>query len=254
MTDLKKGLLTSVGRFSFPSLSEPNSHPEYGDNKYQTEILIPKEVFKKEGKALLKAVLECAQEHMKVTVKGKKVKPTKLNQFKNPFRDGDAIYEEKGYDSYADCMAIRAKSQYQPIIIDAEKNDMTAEQIEAIKGGDYGRLLLNPYFYPQQGGGITFGLQLVQFWKAGEAFGGVAKDELISEVSELEVPLEEPDEEIEEDEEEEEEEAPKKKRKSAKRRAKKRTPVTSAPEVAEEENDDSEDNLDDDDEIDLDDL
>ena len=243
----KNRYTTPIGRFSYPSLSEPNDHPEYGDGKYQVELLIAKDVFKKECRDLAKAVIQCAQDNLEVKEKGKKIKPTKLSQFTNPFKDGDVIADEKGWESYAGHMVIKAKTQSQPPIVNGEKKDLNDKQIAAIKGGDYGRLIVNPYSYPQQGGGITLGLQLVQFWKEGDAFGGASKEDLLADIDELETPLDDPDTEDEELEleEEEVEEKPKKtrKKKTAAKRKKK------APEPEPEEDDE-----DDDSEIDLDDL
>jgi len=204
--------LTPIGRFSFPALAEPNTNPEYGKNNYELTLLIPKDVFMAEASSLRAAVLECAKTNLKV---GKtKSSPTKLKDFKHPFRDGDQLYEDKGYEAYKGCFVITAKSRYQPQVINASKNELNAKQIAQIKGGDYGRMLINVFPYQQQGGGVTFGLLLVQFWKEGPALGGINKAELIAEISELEVPLDEPDVDAEDDVEIEETLKPKSKAKT----------------------------------------
>ena len=192
---------TPVGRFSFPYLSKPDTGRTYSDNKFKVDLLIPKAVFAgEEGKALRAAVLKVGREYFG--------KPAfKLTDFKNPFKDMDEA--EDVPDQLRGHIMIKAKSSFKPTVVSADTTEMGEEEIASIKGGDYGRLVVTVYPYSQQGGGVTMGLNLVQFKQAGEAFGQ-GKKQILDMIDEMEVTLEDPAEEEEQAEEEEVEVAPKK--------------------------------------------
>jgi len=48
------------------------------------------------------------------------------------------------------------------------KKILTQAEITRLKGGDYFRLVVGAFSYKQQGGGVSLGLNVVQFIKAGD--------------------------------------------------------------------------------------
>lgn len=187
---LKLKVVTPAGRLSFPYLTKPDTGRTYSDNKYKTDLLIPKAVWEKEGQKLIDAVLTVGRDFFGNPKLG-------LKDFKHPFKDTDKLEKidekQKGY------VLIRAKTDNPPSIIGPNKNssgafaDLSPEEVQKIKGGDWGRLQVTVYPYSQQGGGVTFALNVVQFWKPDEAFGG-GKAANIAMMDEMEVPLESGDE------------------------------------------------------------
>lgn len=177
-------LWTPAGRFSFPYFSAPDvGRGQNSDNKYKTDFLIDKAEFKLKGKDLEEAVREVGKSYFGSDYK--------LNnpKYKNPFKDTDK--DEKIHSELMQgCLLIRAKASgggtsgkppKQPVFIGARKGSdgkiplLSVDQIAAIKGGDWGKL--NILVFPYDGNGkeilpgVTFLLNGVQFWKAGEGFG-----------------------------------------------------------------------------------
>lgn len=208
-------LWTPAGRFSFPNLAYPDERPEYGDGAYSCDLLITKATFKEKGEDLKEAVLTVGRDAFgsKFDIKPGSLKP------RSPFKDTDKN-EKIEDDRQKGCILLRAKaspnkrtgSARQPLVIGPRKDPetgrfipFTQEEIEAIKGGDWGFLQIGVFAYEQQGGGVTFGLNAVQFWKEGEAFGQ-GRSAILDTAEEHEVELDEP----------EDEEEPRKKTKSKK--------------------------------------
>ncbi len=177
--DNKVKFTSPLGMFSFPYLAAPDSGRPESDNKHKVDLLIKKEVFKTEGKPMVEAVLQVAREYF-----GKP--KIQLKDFKNPFQDMDTI---DGVDErLKGHVRVRAKSEYQPLIVGADKQELSADEIKKIKGGDFGRIVGVAYPYSQQGGGVTIGLNLVQFARPGEALGQGRKAHLDM-IDEIEVTL-----------------------------------------------------------------
>ena len=178
-------IYTPVGVLAWPYLHAPDTGREYSDSKYKGDLFIPKDVWVKEGKPIVDAVL-------KVAAKAYENPKIKLTDFKHPITDMDKEKEQKPYEK--GCIRIRAKSQFQPVIIGPKKDasgafpKLTSEQIEKIKAGDNVRFICAVYYYPQQGGGVAFGLNFVQFGFEGAAIGqGNLK--AIESLNEIEVEL-----------------------------------------------------------------
>ena len=185
-------LKTPVGRLSFPYLTKKDEGRQYSDGKFKTDLLFTKEQWKTEGKELTTAVLEVAKKHF-----GKAVK---LKDFKHPFVDTDTVNNIP--DNMKGMIRIRAKSTNAPQIVGPDKKPLTAEKIAEIKGGDYARLVVSVFPYDQQGGGVSLGLNFVQFARPGEPFGqGTSK--MLDMLDEMEVTLEDGIEESESSESEE---------------------------------------------------
>lgn len=177
--DNKVKCTSPLGMFSFPYLAAPDSGRPESDNKHKVDLLIKKEVFKTEGKAMTEAVLQVAREYF-----GKP--KIQLKDFKNPFMDMDTV--DGADDRTKGHIRVRAKSEYQPLIVGADKEELSADDIKKIKGGDFGRIVCVAYPYSQQGGGVTLGLNLVQYARPGEALGQGRKAYLDM-IDEIEVTL-----------------------------------------------------------------
>lgn len=205
----KKGdkvqVTTPIGTFSYPNLLEPDSGRQYSDDKYKTDLLFKEKDFKTDpaAKALREAIL-------KVGRRGTKDPNATLSDFKHPLRRTSEMGEKYSENERTkNCIVIRAKTEYDPIVIDAQKNEMDAEAVKKIKGGDEGRLIVSVFWYDQQGGGVALGLTIVQWLKSGEALGG-GRQALIDELDEIEI---EDIEDVETDDDEEEAPKPKRKKK-----------------------------------------
>lgn len=174
-------VVTPTGRIVFPYLAEPDSGRQYSDGKYKVDILFPKSSWKEDGAELREQVLGVAQAYY-----GKKVK---FADFKHPFKDGDT----KQQDYFKGHVYITAKSQFAPTVVGPDKSVFDKERIMKIKGGDYARLVVVVYPYDQSGGGVTLGLDIVQFSHEGEALSGgraasmAMLDELEVDLSDLDV-------------------------------------------------------------------
>lgn len=187
------------GRFNFPYLSQPDTGREYSDGAFKTDLLITKALFKEKGRAWQDAVLKVGKEYFgdKFSLKGK---------WRVPFKDTDTDDKIEN-EAMKGCILVRAKSgkrgdkpAIKPLIIGPRKNaegkfvELTEQEIANIKGGDWGMLNVVVYPYDQSGGGVTFGLNAVQYWKADEGFGqGRAK--LLESAEEMELDVDEASEE-----------------------------------------------------------
>jgi len=210
-------IVTPVGRVSFPHLLKARAGMDNGVAKYQLDLLFPKSAYKAGGE-LDKGFASVPQAGGNGPWRGAKVELTDmkeavletakkffhentltLSDFAHPFKDGDT----KTLDSFKGMYVITPKSgeTYKPKVYNAAMEEMSDEQIAKIKGGDYARLVLRVYAYDTKGNsGVTFGLQAVQFVKAGPSFGG-GNEVVVKMLGEVDVEIEE----LEDTEEEESE-------------------------------------------------
>jgi hypothetical protein len=175
---------TPFGRLSFPYLDKPDVGRTYSNGKYKSDLFISKQDMNSpEGKQMVEAVLKVAREYFQ--------NPSiTLQQFKHPFKDVDAMAEESRLKLpeavRTGHILIRCNSKNQPPVLGPDKKELTAEEVSKVKGGDWARFVVGAFPYHQQGGGVTFGLNVVQFKQKGEAFGqGVATS--INMLDEIEV-------------------------------------------------------------------
>ena len=197
---------TPVGRFSYPYLTKTKDGGEYPSFTYETDLLVKKsDMNSPEGKALVLAILQEAAE-----IHGKKFKSVWDIPGHIPLKDMD-VYDEgerEPSDHEKGCIRIRAKrpkgnpqkgtKPTPPSIVGPNKQELSAEQKEELKGGDYGRLSVTLWSWGKGAKkGVSMNLEAVQFWKSGEAFG-VGKAASLSVFDEMEVPLEDFEEEQEE--------------------------------------------------------
>lgn len=194
----KLKIYTCKGILSYPQLTEPDEGREFSDGKYKTDFLISKADWKTSGKELRDAVLEVGRAYFKD-------RGLELSDFKNPFRDTDKMEKYSASPRVKGCILIRPKSDYKPVIVNAQREEMSESEVKAIKGGDIAHLVVVVYPYSTGDGGVTLGLNAVQWVQAGEALGGGAAS-TIAMIQEVEVDAEviDPDEESEDEEAEEE--------------------------------------------------
>ncbi len=181
---------TPAGRVSFPFFSAPDTGREYSDNKYKGDLLISKDAFKTQGKALQEAVLKVGKEYF-----GDKF-DLKTGKYKLPFKDTDKD-DKIVNDAMRNCIMVRAKTTKQPTFIGPRKNsdgrfpELTEDEVRAIKGGDWCVFNVTVFPYDQSGGGIALGLNVVQFWKSDVGFGQ-GKGMIIESAAELELDVQQP--------------------------------------------------------------
>lgn len=178
---------TPVGRFSYPFFVTPDSGRQYSDDKYKSDLLIPKPVFKEHGKELQDAVLQVGRDHF-----GTKF-DLKSGKWRIPFKDTDK--DDTVVEAFKNSILIRAKSKRRPQFVGPRKindkfPDLTEAEIAAIAGGHWGTLYVSIFAYDQKGGGVTLGLNAVQYWKADEAFGQ-GRSRMLETISELEAEIDE---------------------------------------------------------------
>lgn len=173
-------VVTPVGIIAYPFLSKPDVGRANSSGKYTVRLYITKDEWKKSAKPLVEAVRAKGRD-----LKGKDVT---LKEFKHPIYDVEKLEEEKrnklpeqlrtGY------MFLNCAGKRQPIVKDASLNTLSNEDIDKIRGGDHCRLVLQPYTYPQQGGGVALGLNIVQYKCKGEFAigGGSSGAELLTEM------------------------------------------------------------------------
>lgn len=154
---------TPIGILSYPYLAAPDEGRAESSGKYSVNLYIPKTTFKKEGKQLVEAILKVGREFFEDD-------NLELEDFKNPIQDMDELDDLDQHE--VGTIRIRAKSEYAPTVVGPQTSDVFNEKrVKEIKGGDYARLVVYVYPYTQKGGGVTLGLNLVQFVKPGKALG-----------------------------------------------------------------------------------
>lgn len=186
---------TPIGRLSYPYLLETKSSGQYPSDQFECELLCTLEEFNGPvGRALQDKVVDLYNTNAYAECES-------WDELESPFKIIPAADSPTGEE----VVRIRARTDYKPDVVDAQKQLMTEEQVGEIKGGDYGRLVVVPYYWEKKEGGVSLSLEMVQFWKAGEAFGQ-GNAEALETLDELEVELEDLDDAQEEDDDEDFEE------------------------------------------------
>lgn len=181
-------VVTPQGRLSFPYLHTPDvGRSEYSDGRIKTDLIISKADFKEQGTALVNMVVDVARDFFGD-------EGLTLNDFAHPFKDTDKLPKDRRQklpESVRDGhIIIRAKfwgkdEDDRPEIIGPDKSVWGEKQVKKIEGGHWARLIVRPFGYPQQGGGVTLALSLVQYIKPDEVFGG--RTSSIDMIDEMEV-------------------------------------------------------------------
>lgn len=182
-------VVSPVGRINYPFLLKKDEGRKYSSGKFSIDLMFDKtrwfskndDEIKKglTGKELRLAVLKVGRAHFKDAA-------LQLADFANPFKDGD-VKEDAG-EHLKGQIIIRAKSEFKPLVFNAAKAEMTDEEIGKIKSGDFARAVYSIYPYTQGDGGVTCGLQYLQFQQVGPAIGG-GRTAALALLSELEVDL-----------------------------------------------------------------
>lgn len=154
-------------RLSFPALFEAKAYKPGDKPMHKGTFLIPKgsDLDKKIQKAILDTV------KVKFSLNDEKaqrlIDSIKNNPNKFCYQDGDV----KGYDGYDDHMALTAKAEKRPTVIDRDKTPLTAADGKPY-AGCYVNAFIEFFGYTNSGKGVSAGLGGVQFAKDGESFGG----------------------------------------------------------------------------------
>lgn len=181
-------VLTPPGTLSYPHLASPDEGKTNSDGKYKTDLLIKKADWKEKGKELRQAVLKVGRRHFGD-------ENLQLKDFANPFKDTDALENYSENDRTKGCILLRAKTEYVPSVIGPDKEELSEEDIAKIKGGDTARLVVEVYPYDNDEGGVTVGLNLVQFIQTGKALGqgNAAALALVDEIDPDDMDIDDPD-------------------------------------------------------------
>lgn len=152
-------------RLSFPDLFEAKPFKAGDKPMHSATFLIPKG--SKQDKEIWKAILDEAKVKFGEKNAEKIIEQIKNNPNKFCYQDGDT----KTYDGYEGHMALRAKSEKRPTVINRDKTPLTASD-----GRPYAGCFVNAFVeffgYDNTGKGISAGLGGVQFVKDGVSFGG----------------------------------------------------------------------------------
>jgi len=154
--------VTPIGRINWPFLVEPDLGRQYSDGKFKADIFWDAGEFKEAGKELRQAVLKVGRDFFKDD-------SLKLTDFKNPFKKGD---DKENPGALAGTIYMTAKSKNRPTVLGANKTEWDLEKIRSLKSGDHVRFVVSVFPYSQSGGGVSVGLNAVQFAYEGESIGG----------------------------------------------------------------------------------
>ena len=164
-------------RVSFPTVFTPRAIEQGQTPKYSIVLM-----FDKKDPAHMSALTALYAE-AEAAFKAKWPDPAKAPRIplkghdKSPFKDGDTACNTQGVplseknEEYAGHFIVRAASTSKPAVVDRSMQEII--DTGAVYGGCWCKVNLNPYAYDTAGNkGITFGLNGVQFWQEGDAFGG----------------------------------------------------------------------------------
>lgn len=153
-------------RLSFPALWEASAFKPGDKPKYKATFLVPQEspLVKKIDATILKVVTEYFKGDVKKAQKF--LDNTRTNRNKFCWQDGD----DQAYDGYAGSMALSAKSDARPLVIDGQKNPVAESDSGAPYAGCYVNASIEFFMYNQQGVGLSAQLRGVQFLRIGDAF------------------------------------------------------------------------------------
>jgi len=167
-------------RLSFADIFVARPFKPGDDPKFKATFLIPK------GSALEKAVWEKIRRVASDSPKWKGanvdavLKSIQHNPNKFCFQDGDS----KTYEGYAGMMALTARNDVRPTVIDRNRAPLVAADGK-VYAGCYVNASIELFAYDNTGKGISATLRGVQFDKDGEAFtgGGTASEDEFDDIS-----------------------------------------------------------------------
>jgi len=178
MAEKREIIITEEFRLSFPAIFEPRGYKN-SEPKYSITMLFPK------GSPALKPLKVAAYKMLVEKFGENKVKwpgilgRVDLNTYLSPtgkdgwpFRDGDL----SNLDGYAGMVSVKATSKKMPGVVNRDPAKPIVDPDE-VYAGCYCRASLITYYYKNEGEGVGFGLQNIQFLRDGEAFSGRSKAE-----------------------------------------------------------------------------
>ena len=169
-------------RLSFPGLFTAEAFKPGDKPKFKSTFLVPQD--SPLAKQIDATILKVATEFFKGDAsKAKKfIAATATNANKFCWQNGD----NKSYDGYEGMMALSAKSDTRPLVIDGSKNPVNEGDSGAPYAGCYVNANIEFFMYNQQGVGLSAQLRGVQFLKDGDAFaaGRPADSDEFEEVTE----------------------------------------------------------------------
>lgn len=155
-------LMIKNARLSFPSLYSKSVF-DGKEGKYEATFLFPK-TDTATYDAIMAAIETCKSDS--------KIKVSTSKLF---IKDGDEVFEEKGYDGYEGMWAVKASNNKRPTVIDRERSPILEED-DIIYAGCYVNALINCWAQNNNfGKRINANLLGVQFVKEGDTFGDGAK-------------------------------------------------------------------------------
>ncbi len=154
-------IVTPVFRVSFPQVFEAKAAPGSNSEKFSVVMLFPVKEDLSKLKALLKRSI--ARKYPDGNI------PT---DFVTPLKDGNT----REYDGYKDTIYITASSQYQPGVLDEQKN--TILNPKDFYAGCYAIATVNAFCWSYMGKtGVSVGLQNLMKMNDGEPLTGGATAE-----------------------------------------------------------------------------
>lgn len=157
--------LSPIGRVSFPSVFEPTAMEQGKEPKFQITL-----IFDKNDPEVQKLIAE-----MKVAA-GEAVKKKWPNgapsNLRNPFRDGNEKFQEKGWKEFENKIFVKfsASRDRPPQIVDGGKRVITQASGQFYPGC-WARVSYTCYAYDASGNkGVAFGLCNIQKIRDDEAF------------------------------------------------------------------------------------
>ncbi len=149
-------------RLSFPELFNATAFKPGDKPKFKATFLVPQgSPLAEKVEAMIRAVLKAKypQKHEAI------FKQIQGNPNKFCWQDGDT----KEYDGYAGMMALSAKSDVRPLVIDEQRNPVS-ESDGKVYAGCYVNASVEIFTYENSGIGVSAQLRGVQFARAGDAF------------------------------------------------------------------------------------
>jgi hypothetical protein len=157
--------LSPTGRVSFPSVFKPTAMEQGKDPKFQITLIFDKA--DPETQKLLAEMKAAAGEAVK-----KRWPNGAPSNLRNPFRDGNEKFEEKGWVEFKDKIFVKfsASEDRPPQVVDGGKRTIT-EASGQFYPGCWARVSYTCYAYDASGNkGVAFGLCNIQKIRDDSAF------------------------------------------------------------------------------------
>jgi len=176
----RETILTKYARLSFPTLAKAREYKKGDKAKFSATLLFPKPELvtgvRADGKPV--SPWKDVSKHDLTELRGVVdrfvadtwPKSDKRPKLRLPFKDGD---DEK-WDGYEGNIFVRTTSIRMPLLIDAQKNEISGDDIEKLfYPGCWVRASVSPFDYNETGNvGVSLGLRALQFIRHDETFSG----------------------------------------------------------------------------------